>query len=297
MKKLFLPMLALLLTGCADIRGRVSPDALAVNSDPPALAMHISEEAGTVTAAAEPENFPDAMRAAAGAEVSTGHISVLLLHANPADILPDYLDAGWLAPTAQVVYCEKDAVSLLLNTPPSADEIKAAAETGLLPPRTADAVLADLLGGSGVTALTAYTAEGYRLAVWDTEECCGLLSADACRGLALLCGKYRSFTYSDAELCFAVEHASPVIRAKLSGGVLHISVTGTFRCSVRKGEQSAVQPALTRLLTAALTETVTQHGADLLALQERAGAGGISPADWREILRTATVGIDVSPMD
>ena len=81
----------------------------------------------------------------------------------------------------------------------------------------------------------------------------------------------------------------------MSGGVLRISVTGAFRCSVRKGAPDAVRPVLNGLLTAALTETVTRHGADLLALQERAGAGECSPSDWRRILRTAEIRVDVSP--
>ena len=287
-------MSALLLTGCADIRGRVSPDLLAVQDGAsPMLAMHISGGEEIITAESSPMNFPDAMSAAAGAEVSAGHISVLLLHANPSAVLPGYLENGWLAPTAQVVYSDTNTVSLLAHDPPSAEDIKAAVQTGLIPPRTADSVLADLLGGSGVTALNMYTKDGFRLALWDAEECCGTLSENACRGLALLAGKYRTFTLSDQDVCFSVEHAAPDIRAVCSGGTLKINVSGNFRCILRSGNADAVVPMLHAVITAALTETVLQSGADLLLLQERAGAGDISHAAWREMLRSAETAVSL----
>lgn len=294
MHKIMIPVLVLLLTGCADIRGRVTPDLLALQDGAqPELAMHISGEEGTIRAESDLMNFPDAMCAAAGAEVSTGHISVLLLHANPAAVLPDYLENGWLAPTAQVVYSDTDAVSLLAHHPPSAEEIKAAVRTGLLPPRTADSVLADLMGGSGVTALTMHTKDGFRLAVWDAAHHCGTLSEDACRGLALLTGKYDTFTFSGENACFTVEHAAPDIRATLDGEALEITVSGKFRCSLRSGNADEVEPALTTIITAALTETVTQHGADLLHIQERARAGEISHSSWREMLRSAAITVSI----
>ena len=46
------------------------------------------------------------------------------------------------------------------------------------------------------------------------------------------------------------------------------------------------------LLTAALTETVTQYGADLLNLQERADACAYSREQWRGILRNAVISAD-----
>lgn len=286
---LILPLCTLLLTGCADIRNRISPDALAISAD--TLAMHVSGEEGVITAHGDPLNFPDAMCAAAGAEISPGHIAVLTLSEHPAEILPRYLQNGWLAPTAQVLYAA-DAVSLLQTAPPSADDLKAAADTGCIPPRTADAVLSDLLGGSGVTALTAYTKDGFRLAVFSDAEFLGTLSDSACRGLALLCGRYRTFTVSDSACCVSVEHAAPDMHAALSGDRLQITVSGTFRCKLRRGAIADAQNLINMLLTDALTETVTQYGADLLNLQERADACAYSSEQWRGILRNAVISAD-----
>jgi len=288
---IFVILCILFLAGCADIRNRVSPDALAVNGN--LLAVHISGRDGTVTAECDPLAFPDAIAAAAGAEISPGHVSVFILSTEPAHILPAYLQNGWIAPTAQVVSAP-DAAALLNDDPPSAEAIKAAAETGLIPPRTADTVLGDLLGGSGVTALTSYTANGFRLDIWDNADICGTLSESACRGLALLCGRCRTFTAADADCCFTVEHADPLIRAEMYGDILHISVSGTFRCGMRRGSLSDAEHLLREMLSAALTESVTQHGADLLQLQERAYAGAYSRTAWRKILRDAAIRTDIT---
>ena len=288
---IFVILCILFLTGCADIRNRASPDALAVSGN--LLAVHISGQDGTVTAKCDPLQFPDAVSAAAGAKISAGHISVLMLSEDPARILPAYLQNGWIAPTAQVISAA-DAVALLNSDPPSAEDIRAAADTGQIPPRTADTVLGDLLGGSGVTALTAPAENGFRLDLWDDAGFCGTLPESACRGLALLCGRYCTFTAADADCCFTVDHAKPEIHAEMYGNILQISVSGTFRCGMRRGSLSDAERLLSTMLTAALSESVTKHGADLLQLRERAGAGRYSRTAWRSVLQSAAFSTDIT---
>ena len=82
--------LALLLTACTDIRSRISPDILAADvGKQTAYAMHASGKQGVLRAsAAHPDLLCDALQNAAGAEVSTGHLTLLLVSGDAVRILP-----------------------------------------------------------------------------------------------------------------------------------------------------------------------------------------------------------------
>ena len=138
--KLLLPLLcAGLLTGCTDIRTRLSPDLLAADAGATVrLAAHTTQENAVITS--ETDDFallPDALSAAAGAEIAAGHISMLLISGNPCAVLETALQKQWLPPTGAVLSVSGSACrALCTGAAPSPDQIAAAVDAGLLPCRT-----------------------------------------------------------------------------------------------------------------------------------------------------------------
>ena len=283
----------LLLTGCTDIRTRLLPDILAVDLHSPLqFAAHTSQETGIISAEAETAlQMPDALRNASGAEISTGHLTMLAVSGNPCGIVEAYFQEQMLAPTCAVLSVPADACALLRSGGlPEPEMLEAAAETGLLPCRTADAILADLWGGSGITAVCTADTNGLTLALWTESECCGVLSADACRGLALLGKRRRSFAFAAAGSTYRLISDALQIRITQDDR-LHIAVTGTVRTAPSLTQ--AASDRLTEMLHAALDETACAAGADLLFLREHAIRCKISDARsctqsaWRGMLQSA----------
>lgn len=282
----------LLLTGCTEIRTRLLPDILAVDlAEQVRFAAHTSQETGVISAAAETVlQMPDALRNASGAEISTGHLTMLAVSGNPCGVLEAYFQAQMLAPTCAVLSVPADACGQLrAGDLPAPAQLAAAAETGLLPCRTADAVLADLWGGSGVTAVCTAAADGLTLTLWTGSECCGTLSEDACRGLALLGKRKKSFAFAAEGITYRLK--SDTLRIRITEEeTLHVAVTGKV-CTEPPLTAAAVN-RLTEMLTAAVEETACAHGADLLFLREHAIRSGISAArrcsqeEWRALLRS-----------
>ncbi len=294
---------ACLLTGCTDIRTRLLPDLLAADADTVYhFAAHTSQENAVITADADaPLRMPDALQAASGAEISTGHLTMLIAGRNPCGIAEAYLQAQIIAPTCTLLAVPENACGLLkAGKLPTPDQIQAAADTGMLPCRTADAVIGDLWGGSGVTAVY-YAEQGeLSLALFSAEEFCGRLSADACRGLALLGKRRKSFVFTASDgTVFRIRHAVLSLRAEDSGAGIGFAVSGN--ASAEPPLNAAGAARLREMLTAALTETACEHGADLIFLRECAIRDGIaeaascSQAEWRELLKQSTCRVDFSP--
>lgn len=290
---LCLSCILILLTGCTDIRTRLLPDILAVDSaDIMQFAAHTSQNSEIVSAQADTAlQMQDALRNASGSEISTGHLTMLAVSGNPCGILEDYFQAQILAPNCLVLSVPADACGLLRNSElPLPEKLQAAAETGMLPCRTADTVLADLWGGSGITAVYTLSANGLTLTLWSSEGCCGTVSDDACRGLALLGRQKQSFVFAADDIAYRL--VSDTLRIQISQtDTLKIDISGTVTAEPAISESAAKR--LTDMLTAALSETVTAYGADLLYLREHAIRSGISAArscsqaEWRELLRSA----------
>ena len=295
MKRLLLCIVCLpLLTGCTDIRKRLLPDILAVDPETPLrFAAHTSQDAGIIAAQAETALLmPDALRQASGAEISTGHLTMLAVSGNPAGVLEDCFQAQMLAPTCMVLSVPADACGRLeTGALPQPARLQSAADTGLLPCRTADAVLADLWGGSGITAVCTAKQDGLTLSLWSREEnVCAALSGDACRGLALLGKRCKSFVFASEDGTFRISSARLHIRLSQADTLL-ISLTGSIETEPPLTDSAAAR--LTGMLSAALTETALRCGADLLFLREHAirdgiaSAGTCSQAEWRAILQSA----------
>ena len=291
---LILP-LALLLTGCTgtDIRGRISPDVLAVDTAGSVqFAAHDSRGEVITADADSPFLLENALQNASGSRLTTGHLSLLLFSGNPAGILPEYFRRGWITPGCEAVFCPDGACRLLTaEKSPSAQQLRAAVRTGMLPCRTADAVIGDLTGGSGVTAAAAFRGESLTLALFSAEASCGTLSENACRGLALLGRRWESFTFAADGSAFSVRHTLLHLSASQADDRLVFTVSG--RIFVQGKADDAAADALTDMLSAALTETARQHGADILMLRETALRDGIAAAKdctqemWRETLMQA----------
>lgn len=285
---------ALLLTGCTDIRNRLSPDVLAVHiADRTEFAVHDAGLPAPLSAyAAEPGLLCDALRRASGEEVSTGHLTLLAVSGDPGRVLPEWFSQRKIAPTCAVLVLRENACSVLRSgSLPTPEQISAAVSTGALPCRTADAVTGDLWGGSGVTALHCLEAGRLTLMLRDSDTDLGTLSADACRGLALLGSRWEHFTAAAEDgTVFSVQRAALRIAAEEIEGRLRFTVRGQIFCSPA---DSAAESALCEMLTAALTESAGEAGADLTALRESAIRDGISAAEqctqaqWRALLMQA----------
>ena len=236
--------------------------------------------------------FREALRQEAGAEISAGHLSLLLVSGSPAAVLPDFLQAQYLSPTCKVLYLPQDACALLRSgNAPTAGQLDAAAAEGMLPYRTAGSVCGDLCGGSGVSAMPAYCGGRLTLAVFDAEQVCGMLSEQACRGLALLGDRWESFSFdADGAPC-TVRHTALRISAAEENGVLCFTVTGSI--AAETANPAAAQRILRQMLQAAMTETAGAFGADILFLRETAvrcgipGSGDCGQAKWRAMLGAA----------
>lgn len=301
MKNLLLLLPALLLTACTDIRTRLSPDLLAADTgNGLRLAAHTTQDDALITAyAAAPELLPDALRTASGSEIAPGHISMLLICGNPCALLETALQKQWLPPSGAVVSLPESACDALGSGAfPSPGQLSAAAETGQLPRRPADTVLGDLKSGSGITAL--HTEENGRLtlSLWDAERQYGTLSADACRGLALLDSRWKSFAFACGDSVCTVRRSRLHISVAVRDGRLCVTVSGSI--TAETDDPAAAEQRLHAMLTAALHETARDAGADLLFLREYAVRGRIAeavhcePAEWAGLLRAAEYRVSIS---
>ena len=284
---------ALLLSGCTDIRERLLPDLLAVDTGLPVrFAVHASQDEAVITAAAESALLmPEALQNTAGTEISTGHLTMLAVSGNPCAVIEEYLQAQYLAPTCTVLCVPRSACSMLKNgTLPSPAEIQTAADTGMLPCRTADSVIGDLWGGSGVTALPATVNGSLTLIIADRQQTCGTLSEDACRGLALLCGRWKTFAFTAEETAYRLRSSRFALKIVPEQGHLLLTVSGAV--TAEPPLSAAAYARLTDMLQAAVTETAIRYGADILFLHETALHDGITDAAvsqemWRDQLRNA----------
>ena len=266
----FLILSAAILTGCTDIRTRLSPDILAADTGAVThFAAHTSQDEPVITAEA-PDCLlmPDALRGAAGAEISTGHLSLLAVSGNPCGITEQYLQAQYLAPTCAVLSVPQDACAMLKDgILPTPDEIKAAVDTGMLPSRTADTAVGDLWSGTGITAFCAYENGALTLALWDADGKHGTLSPDACRGLALFGQQYETFAFEAGGAVFRLQKCAPALHLRMDDR-LHITVSGQFSAAPPLTDTAGDR--LREMLAAAMQETVCDAGADLLFLHEAA---------------------------
>lgn len=301
MKRLLTALLPLcLLTACTDIRTRLSPDVLA--ADAGAIwhfAAHTTQNDRLISAdAPSPLLFPDALQNAAGAEISAGHLSVAVLSGNACTALPALMQEGLLAPACLVLYVKENACDALRNgLIPSAGMLRTAAETGQIPLRTADTVTGDLQSLSGITAVPCQENGRFALVLLDEEQVCGTLSADACRGLALLGRNRKTFVFAAGEQACSVTRTSLHLHAECADGRLRFTLAGRVHVTPACAEAEDV---LREMLTAALRETAGECGADLLFLQERAVQGGIAEAavcsrtQWRKMLMQADYQVQIT---
>ncbi|MCQ2407022.1 MAG: hypothetical protein MJ065_00640 [Oscillospiraceae bacterium] len=290
MKIIPLLLIPLLLTGCTDIRRRLSPDLLTVHTGKSfSFAAHTSQEDALIAAeAADPLLMTEALGRAAGAEISTGHLTMLAVSGDPCGVTETYLQAQDLAPTCTVLAVDRNACDALRSgSLPTPAQIEAAVKTGMLPCRTADTVIGDLWGGSGVTALTACRDGALGIALYADGQCCGMLSEDACRGLALLSGQYETFAFDAAGTVFRVLGASLKIGVHMADK-LEITVSGEIRTEPPLTD--AAETRLAKMLGETFRETVCIAGADLLFLREAALRDGLasvrscSQSAWRDML-------------
>ncbi|MBQ3940133.1 MAG: hypothetical protein II723_03385 [Oscillospiraceae bacterium] len=285
----------LLLTGCRDIRNRLSPDVLAVDAGiRTRFAAHISQDAAVLSASADsPLLMPDALQTASGAEIEAGHLSLLAVSGSPCAFLRDYADRQWLAPTCQVLYVPASACDALSGGQlPSAQQIAAAVAAGQIPCRTADAVLSDLLGGSGITAVCCLRQDAVSLILADDSGTLDPLPDSACRGLALLGKRWDTFSFAiSGGICTVTQLRARIHAAEDSQQQLTFTLDAAVTC--RTGAPAAAEAVLRQMLLDALTETAQKAGADLLLLREAAVRDGISDAgscaasDWQQRLRSA----------
>ncbi len=286
-----------LLTGCTDIRTRLLPDILAVDPEKPVkFAAHTSQESAVIPAQAESLlQMPEALKNASGAEISTGHLSMLAVSGNPVSVLEACFHAQILAPTCTVLSVPSDACGrLAAGSLPEPKQIQSAVETGLLPCRTADAVLADVWGGSGITAVCTVLHDGLTLTLYAPDQCCAVLSEDACRGLALLGQRCKSFAFAAEDITYRLQSVQVHIKVT-KADTLQIALSGMIRSEPPLTDAAASR--LTEMLSAAVYETAIRCGADLLFLREYAIRSGVSEArscsqaQWRDLLRHAEYSI------
>ena len=289
-----------LLTACTDIRTRLSPDLLAADADAQwHFAAHTTQQDRIISAdAPAPLLFPDALQNEAGAEISAGHLSMLAVSRDACEALPELLQAGLLAPTCLVLYVPDDACGMLANGElPSAAMLRTASDTGQIPLRTADTVTGDLFSLSGITAVPCPHDGGFTLLLRDTETEYGTLSTSACRGLALLGRNRKSFSFAAGETACSVTRTNLHLRAEKAAGRLRFTLSGSLQIKPACEQAEAV---LQDMLTAALTETARNHGADLLFLQEIVlrdhvpEARSCSRSEWRDMLMQAEYNVQIS---
>ncbi|MBQ5339713.1 MAG: hypothetical protein J6Z40_11185 [Oscillospiraceae bacterium] len=299
--KTLLPLIIcmMLLTGCTDIRTRLLPDILAVDPEQPVkFAAHTSQESEIIPAQAESLlQMPEALKNASGAEISTGHLSMLAVSGNPVSVLETYFQAQMLTPTCTVLSVPSDACGqLAAGSLPEPEQIQSAAETGLLPSRTADAVLADVRGGSGITAVCTALDDGLTLTLCSVDQCCAVLTEDACRGLALLGRRWQSFAFAAEGITYRLQSAPVRIEVTMAD-TLQIALSGTIESDPPLTDAAADR--LTEMLSTAVYETAIRCGADLLFLREYAIRSGVtearscSQAQWRDMLRHAECSISL----
>lgn len=299
-------LLLLPLCACTDVRERLSPDVLAVDlhrDGSAAFAIRCAQDAAEpITASGDsPLMLCTALRTAAGKEIDAGHISLLLLHGNPAAVLPDYLAMQVLMPTSAVLLCRGTSVTHTAYDPA---QLRAAVDAGMLPARTADLILGDLQNGSGVSAAPCLSGDTLTLALCGDTDGFPMLSEDACRGLALLGGRWKTFAFRAGDTAASVVRKDLRMTAAEDGDALHFTLTGTVTCKPEGNPAAdwlpAAQSALEKMLAAACKEPLESGGADLLLLRETAvrdgipGAADCTASAWRTRLLQSDFTVDVT---
>lgn len=299
MKRLFAILCGcstILLTGCTDIRSRRYADILAVTSgkEYSASLRCDGEETWYTAAAAAPKLLPTALENELGAQLSMGHLGLLMLQGDTLEPLTALLDDGQLVPTCPVLLCPKTSQVERFVDSNLAAQLQRSMETGLLPRRTVGDVYGDLRSAARITLLPCLVEDALTLAVSDGAQTLAILSEDACRGAALLCGRWDHFAFVE------MRGASPeTIRLKSCKCKLHMEQKGErlvlsveLSPEVESGDAELARTAVCRMLRAYFQEAVTDCAADACFLEETALRCGISIPDtaaWRALLRDAEI--------
>lgn len=279
-----------MLTGCTDLRTRISPDILAADAGETCrFAAHTAQLEKPLSAeAALPALMPEALSEAAGAEISCGHVSLLALSGEQAcEMLETAFRARWIPPDSAVLLVPDGACALLDSGVPESSDIQTAVKDGLLPPRTAGTVLGDLREGSGISAAHGWNGTGLTAMLFAGNMPPAALSPDACRGLALWCGRWEHFRFAEGGTAYTLRYCTPAVSVSLADEKLRLDIRASF--AVQPDDQTG-RDVIKRMLLSAVTETAWQ-GADILYLRERAAREGICTTQeaWRSLLCGAEI--------
>lgn len=292
MKRFFTVLLALCtisLSGCTDIRRRRYGKSLSIQTISKTAQMLCYDEDSLITAAyTAPQMLPDALSQASGMEVHFGHLAILMVQSQNSAVVRDLLSARFIVPTCPVLLSDKP-IEINENANIS-DRLDAAVRTGLIPLRTVGDAVGDWQH-STCTTLLPYLQDGnFRLAVCDESHVLSILSEDASRGAALLCGSWKKFSCTDDNNATSLKKCR--CRLSVSNEGERLILHADAKISVLTGNESAAQNAVRRMLTAFLREAVCAGGTDTCFLQETAAKFGVHDLS-AEQLRNAEISVSV----
>lgn len=292
MKRIFSILLvfcALIQSGCTDIRSRRYCKLLAINGYTKTAQTLCYDEDSTISASYNsPLLLPDALSQASGWDISLGHLAILVIQNENLAFLRDLLVARLIAPTCPV---------LLTDQPPEIDDntnisdrLDAAVRTGLIPLRTVGDIVGDLQTSTRTTLLPYLQGDTLRLAVCDESHVLSVISEDAARGAALLCGRWESCSFVFENTAISLKSCKCHINLAETAAGLSLSVHAQI--SVKSGDFDIAKAIVTKMLTAFLREAVCANGTDTCNLQEIAAKSNI-PMPSAAQLQTAEISVTV----
>lgn len=290
-----------MLTACTDIRTRKYADVMIVQSGADYHAAMRCSDADTWFSAVSEScvGLHDALECAVGADIGTGHLALVMLQGDSLAPLREWYAAGLLAPTCPVLLCADDINAKKLADTNISARLELAFQNGHLPRITVGDVLGNIKSRAAMTILPYFVDGTLTLAVHDGSQICGICSADACRGAALLGGQFDAFMLSKIQGNTGEIAQIRSCRNKITCGVSDSGMSLTVNIKIRtdtKNFNTAAQIAQ-QDVTAFFDEAVTKFGADTCFLEESAYRCRIEipAADaWRKMLRSAHVYVIVS---
>lgn len=307
LKRILLVALPLLMTACSvtEVRERqfIQTAALYHKSGKEYVVLHPFDSESSVAAAGE--TLLTALETAEGllgGALFLGHTELLGVgRGDLTENLEELLDGNRISPSCKLMYSPDGTVDSALIP-----VLSQMADSGqLIAPSCGDA-LRHLLGRSEKTVLPALDDGTLTLAVVDADgNRLAFLDETACRGLFWLTGESAELTLAvnsgDEVLYFAVTDTRASLQAYPAQDglkiVAELSVKGDL--SAHGGALAAAAEAeVKRICAAALRQTVTACGADVIGIETAAARADRAyylahEADWEELLRTAEIEVRV----
>lgn len=205
--------------------------------------------------------------AVTGKALFLGHTE-LIAYTDPSysAYLSDWMTQYRLSPSCQILVMTEGETLEQQDTAQIVERLQYAQENGIVPKTNLFTILKEFAGASATALVPFYSGGGLSAALITVDAFCDSLSADAVRGLCWLRDDADPKTVTAADgACFQIKTASTQLYAQTQENG-HVKVTVSIHIT-GEGDFAQAAQVIQMQCEAAITETVTQHHADVFGLE------------------------------